>query len=232
MESFPNAAPQQIGIDFAPAFGYNTADTRLSWKGADMKKRKFSTVPLEETMPLLGAEQFLEWQINAPPRSPSASLQEHLRRLERFDTAGTSAAKLLLVDALLMEIVPNYPSLKVWKGETLETATMKGRAAYLITPPYAYMKTPLLCATEAKRDNFVRGRARCLAEMTACRELNQADGQDIDPFGFVSNGRAWWFYKLTAANEIYETRRYGGQGLPELLGVLDAICAECAKRVS
>ena len=196
-----------------------------------MRKRKFSGVTLEEVMPLIGTYQFTEWQMNAAPRLPGEHLQEDLRRLGRFDTVSAEAAKLLLADALLAECVAPYAALKVWKGALLESAAWKGRAAYLITPRCAYIKTPLLCAANAKGDDFGRGRAQCLAGMIACRERNLADGYEMDQFGFVSNGRTWQFYKLTLANAIYETRRHSGQGLPELLGALDTICAECAKRV-
>ena len=196
-----------------------------------MKKRKFSSMQLGDVMPLIGTAQFTKWHINAAPHLPSAHLQEALRRLDAFDTARTEAAKLLLVDTLLAEIVPNHAQLKVWKGEALESAMLTGFADYLITPPYAYVKTPLLCAAEAKKDDFEKGEAQCLAEMVACRERNQADGYDIDLFGFVSNGQVWRFYKLTTTNEIFATAEYTTLYLPELLGALDTICVECAKRV-
>ena len=138
---------------------------------------------------------------------------------------------MLLVDTLLAEIISNHPKLKVWKGEALQPAMLTGFADYLITPMVAYVTTLLLCAAEAKRDNFEAGRAQCLAEMAACREKNQADGHDIDLFGFVSNGQTWKFYQLTTTNTIYETAEYTTLYLPDLLGVLDTICAECAKRI-
>ena len=196
-----------------------------------MRKRKFSEMTLEEAMPLIGTAQFIKWNLNVPPRPPSDHLREDLRRMDVFDTVSTEAAKLLLVDAMLAEIVPDHARLKVWKGEALVSQTLTGFADYLITPEYAYIKTPLLCAAEAKLDDFKRGRAQCVAELAACREKNQADGYDLDLFGFVSNGQTWLFYKLTTASEIYETSKYGVNALPELLGALDYICAECAKRV-
>ena len=196
-----------------------------------MRKRKFSDVRIDEVMPLIGTAQFTKWRIDAHARPPSETLLEILRRMDSFDTVRTEAAKLLLVDALIGETVPAYKQLKVWKGEALASSTLTGFADYLITPPYAYMKTPLLCATEAKKDNFDKGRAQCLAELVACRERNTADGYNIDLFGIVSNGQLWYFYKLTTANVVYETTEYGLNALPELLGALDYICAECAKRV-
>ena len=59
----------------------------------------------------------------------------------------------------------------------------------------------------------------------------RAEGHNIDQFGFVSNGQTWQFYQLTTTNEIYETSDYNVESLPRLLGALDYICAECAKRV-
>ena len=196
-----------------------------------MRKRKFSNMKLDEAMPLIGTAEFTEWHIEAPPRPPSDTLKEVLGWLRSFDTVRTEAAKLLLVDALLAQTVSAYSQLKVWKGEALVSATLTGFADYLITPRFAYMKTPLLCAAEAKKDDFDNGRAQCIAEMAACRERNAADGYDLDIFGFVSNGQTWLFYKLTTAGEIFETSEYGVNALPELLGALDYICGECAKRV-
>ena len=196
-----------------------------------MRKRKFSNMKLDEAMSLIGTAEFTEWHIEAPLRPPSDILMGLLSWLRSFDTVRTEAAKLLLMDALLAQTVSAYSQLKVWKGAALESATLTGFADYLITPRFAYMKTPLLCAAEAKKDDFDNGRAQCLAELVACREKNLADGYDIDLFGFVSNGQTWLFYKLTTTNEIYETSEYNVENLPRLLGALDYICAECAKRV-
>ena len=196
-----------------------------------MRKRSFSDMTLEEAMPLVAAERFTPWTLDSLPRPPSETLTRVLRRLQRFDTVGTEAAKLLLIDALLAECIEVYEHLKVWKGEALVSATLTGFADYLITPDYAYVKTPLLCAAEAKLDDFKKGRAQCVGELAACREKNAAAHYDIDLFGFVSNGQLWQFYKLTTTSEIYETSEYSMNALPELLGALDTICAECAKRV-
>ena len=196
-----------------------------------MRKRKFSNMKLDEAMPLIGTAEFTEWHIEAPLRPPSDILMGLLSWLRSFDTVRTEAAKLLLVDALLAQTVSAYSQLKVWKGAALESATLTGFADYLITPDYAFVKAPLLCAAEAKRDDFKQGRAQCVGELAACREKNTAAKYDLDLFGFVSNGQIWQFYKLTTTNEIFETAEYTTLYLPQLLGALDYICAECAKRV-
>ncbi len=186
---------------------------------------------LKDAMALIGKDQFTKWILNTPSRPPTETLQEVLRRFEGFDTVGTEAAKLLIADALLAEIILSYHNLKVWKGEALESPTLTGFADYLITPRFAFVKTPLLCAAEAKRDDFVKWRAQCMAEMAACREANLADGYDLDTFGFVTNGQTWQFYQYTIAGDILETAEYSLSYLPELLGALDYVCGECAKRV-
>jgi hypothetical protein len=194
-------------------------------------KRTYSQLTLAEAMQLVPADRITPWELDAPPRPPSATIQDYLRRLRVFDLENTEAAKLLLIDALLAEVVPDHPHLKIWKAMPLETDTLTGVADYLFTPDYAYLKVPLLCVAEAKRDDFVQGRTQCLAEMVACRWNNQREGHATDVYGIVSNGQTWQFYKLTQANEVYETSQYGLNDLPGLLGALDAVCAECARNI-
>lgn len=192
-------------------------------------KRTYSSFTLQEAMRLIPAEDFTRWQLQAPPRPPSEVLLSVLHRLESFDLQTTEEGKALLIDALLAEVVPDYPTLKVWKATTLEADELTGLADYLITPRRAYVATPLLCVAEAKRDDFMQGRAQCLTEMVACMRINQRDGHAMDVFGIVSNGQNWQFYKLTCAGEVYETDQFFIRDLPELLGALDFVCAECSK---
>ena len=142
---------------------------------------------------------------------------------------------MLLIDALLVEIVPAYPNLRVWKAAPLESDTLTGIADYLIAPKRAYLETPLLCAVEAKRDDFEQGRAQCVAEMGACRWNNQQTdsgwqqaGQATTVFGIVSNGQSWQFFRLSPSGVVAQTQTYTTGFLPELLGALDHVCAACA----
>ncbi len=194
-------------------------------------KRNYARLSLRDALELLQRDVLMPWHLAAPPRPPSADLQAHLQRLASFDLTATEAAKTLLIDALLAEIVPQHPKLKVWKAALLQTDTLTGMADYLIAPHRAYLATPLLCVTEAKRDDFERGRVQCLGELYACAWNNGRAGHDLDVFGIVSNGQGWQFYKLTRAGDPYETGLYTAEYLPELLGALDAICAECARAV-
>jgi hypothetical protein len=194
-------------------------------------KRKYSALGLEDAMLLIPAKRLIPWGITVPSHPPSATLTDNLRRLRVFDLETTEVAKTLLIDTLFAEIVPNHANLKVWKAMPLETDTLTGITDYLIAPDYAYLSTPLLCVAEAKRDDFVQGRAQCIAEMAACQWVNRQRAHETDIYGIVSNGQGWQFYKLTLNGEVYETGLYTIEFLPELLGVLDFICAECAKLV-
>ena len=194
-------------------------------------KRNYSSISLEEAMTLIGRDTFLRWQLPVNSRPPSDRLNEDLRRLESFDLQTTEQAKTLLIDALFLEVVPNHPKLKVWKAAVLKTDTLTGGADYLIAPKRAFLTTPLLCVTEAKRDDFERGRAQCIAEMAACVWNNRQRGHEADVFGVVSNGQGWQFYSLTQAGDIFESEVYGISALPILLGVLHSICTECANNI-
>lgn len=195
------------------------------------QKRNYAAFSLKDSMKLIPAERFTRWQIPASPRPPSDFFKEDMRRLAAFDLKSSEQAKTLLIDALLAEVVPLHPRLKVWKAAALNTDTLKGVADYLMAPHRAYLETPLLCVAEAKKDDFEQGAAQCIAEMVACQWNNQQENHAIDVYGIVSNGQTWQFYKLTLAGEIYETGSYTTEFLPELLGVLDYICGECAKNV-
>jgi hypothetical protein len=198
---------------------------------APNQKRNYAGFTLKDAMKLIPAEQFTRWQIPAPPRPPSDILQANLQRLEAFDLKSSEQAKTLLIDVLFAEIVPLHPNLKVWKAATLNTDTLTGVADYLMAPRRAYLETPLLCVVEAKRDDFEQGTAQCIAEMVACRWNIQQANHDKEIFGVVSNGQVWQLYQLTPIAEILESGLYTVDDLPELLGALDYVCAECAKNV-
>ena len=194
-------------------------------------KRVYSAISLEEAMQLVPADRLTLWELTTEPRQPSDTIRDYLNRLRVFDLDNSEAAKLLLIDALFAEIVPNHNPLKVWKAMALETDTLTGVADYVLSPNYAYLKTPLLCVAKAKRDDFVQGRAQCIAEIVACDWKNRQQNIDIDVYGIVSNGQGWVFYKLTTTNAVFETVLYTISDLPKLLGALNAVCASCAENI-
>jgi len=192
-------------------------------------KRDFSGLTLKQAMQLIPAQDLLPWELNTPERPPSDIWQTNLIRLQSFALFASEAAKTLLIDAILLEVVPNYPRLKVWKAALLEADTVAGVADYLIAPKRAYLETPLLCATLAKRDDFEMGEVQCIAEMAACLQNNRRDGVETDVYGIVSNGQGCVFYRLTTGGEVFVSGLFSSNDLPKLLGALDFVCAACAR---
>lgn len=194
-------------------------------------KKNYSTMTLEEAMHLIGSDRLSEWHLDAPPLPPSETLREVLRRLQYFDLSASEPAKVLLIDALFIEIIPRHEKLKIWKEAPLNTDVTTGYVDYLIAPNRAYLATPLLCVAEAKKDDFLRGQIQCLAEMAACRICNQQRGISTDIYGIVSNGQGWQFYRLTKTGNVSHTAQYGIEHLNDVLGALDYIFRECAANV-
>ena len=194
-----------------------------------MIRRSFSVLTLREGMELVPAQHIADWNLNAPPRPPSDSLHVALHRLQSFHQ---HSAKRSYVDALLAEVVPDYPRLKVWHGEPLESPEVGGDVDYLFAPSRGYADTPFVCAaTIARRDDFDDRMTQCIAEMAACRDNNIRDGHDLEVYGIVSNGQVWVFYRLTRTPEVFVSGAFTMNRLPELLGALDHVIAACADNI-
>ena len=196
-----------------------------------MARRNFSGLRLEEAMELVPANDITRWDLMVAERAPTETLLTMLKRFESYDIEGSEAGRVLLIDTILSDIVPLYQTLKLWKDEPLEAGDVVGVADYLIAPRRAYLKTPLLCAIEAKRDDFVKGQVQCIAEMAVCQQKNIRDGHDTEVYGIVSNGKGWEFYWLTRAPEVFVSGLFTMNDLPKLLGALDHVIAACADNI-
>ena len=196
-----------------------------------MVRRSFSGLRAKDALELVPVQDTNSWDLYATPYPPSDVLIANLERTKSFALTASEAAKVTLIDTILLEIVPNYPTLKVWKEEPLESGTVGGIVDYLIAPRRGYVETPLLCAIEAKLDDFAAGEVQCIAEMAACRDNNLRDGHNLEIHGIVSNGQGWIFYRLTRTPEVWVSGLFTMNDLPKLLGALDHVCAACAANV-
>ena len=197
-----------------------------------MMRRSFSGLKAKDALELVPVRRTTEWHLEAPERAPSEVLLTMLERYAlAFGLTGSEAAKVMIIDTILAEIVPLHRGLKVWKSEPLEGNTVGGIADYLIAPNYGYVETPLLCAIEAKLDDFAAGEVQCIAEMTVCRDNNRRDGHETEIHGIVSNGQGWVFYRLTRTPQVWVSGLFTMNDLPRLLGVLDLVCAACAANI-
>ena len=191
-------------------------------------KRKFSSLTPADAFDLFQRDNFMAWNLEAPPLPPSAILPAIFKRLEGFDLETSEAAKELRIDALFGEIIIRHEQMKIWKTAPLSTDTLNGFADYIIAPRRAFVRTPLLCAVEAKRDDFNLGAAQCVGEMYACQWLNAQESFSSNIYGIVSNGANWQFYKAASNGDLYRSPLLVITNLPQLLGALDAVFAACA----
>lgn len=195
------------------------------------EKKKFSSFTVKEALKRLGLEDLTGWKPDFAPLAPTEFFAERLRRLENFDLTQTEDAKELLIEAVCEDVLERHRSLRAWKSVALSTDELTGRADYLIAKRRRYVETPLLCVTEAKRDDFEKGLGQCLAEMEACRWNNERDGILIDIYGIVTNGDGWRFYKLTVDNEVLETAQFSLANVKDVLGALGFVFTKCEENL-
>ena len=194
-------------------------------------RKNFSSFTASEALQELDVNELLRWEITIPPYHPSAFLPERLRRLENFDLTFSERAKELLIDAFCEEVVEQHPHLKIWKAAPLQSEDLIGQVGYLIAPRKAYLTTPLLCAVEAKKDDFEKGLAQCLVEMKACRWNNEQAGNPLEVYGIVTNGEGWKFYKLTIQGQVFETLLYSLSDRDKILGILEYVFTKCEENL-
>ena len=75
-------------------------------------------------MLLIPAAEFAGWDMAVLEHEPGGYLRDTLTRLTCFDMTGSEAAKLMLIDAVLLEEIPRHERLKAWKGESLDTGIL------------------------------------------------------------------------------------------------------------
>ena len=214
-----------------------------------MTRCSFSSLRRKDAFDLVPIRDTTVWDLRTDALAPSDVLLAVLERTKSFALPASEAAKGILIDSILVEILPKFPGLPAWKDEPLETGNTGGVAdsgenevfAHLIAPSRSYIETPLLCAVEAKLDDFTAGEIQCIAEMAvqakvpealyALRDNNIRDGHDLETHGIVSNGQGWVFYRLTRTPEVFVSGLFTMNDMPKLLGALDHVIAACADNI-
>ena len=87
---------------------------------------------------------------------------------------------------------------------------------------------PFLAVAEAKKEDFTKGWAQCLAEMIACQKINADESVVI--YGIVPTGLVWEFGKLEQDTFTKHIFSYSIRDPNQIFGILDFIFAECEKR--
>lgn len=191
------------------------------------KRKRFSQINLRDALEIVGINKLEEWQPDFVQIQPSEHYLETIKRLRaNFDVLLSESAKLLLIDAALLEVIQYFPHLKIWKEAALQTDSLTGIVDYLIAPQGTVYQMPLLCVIEAKKDDFEKGLAQCLTEMYACLLFNQPQHQ-VPIYGIVTNAKLWQFYYLDLDKTCYESAAYSETNIADILGILHKILTDC-----
>ena len=104
---------------------------------------------------------------------------------------------------------------------------LSGFCDFLVSrsPDQSVLEAPVVVAVEAKRQDFEKGLAQCIAEMVAAHIYNERNGKDMgEIYGCVTTGDIWRFLVLRGdlaevENQAFDITSDAGQ----ILGILWAM---------
>lgn len=103
--------------------------------------------------------------------------------------------------SLILNIVTKKNHISLWSHVRFDVSEPEGLVGipdFIIAPASDIGTTfikPIVCISEAKKDNFNEGWAQVLAEMIAAQIFN--GNEPIEVYGIVTTGNFWEFGKLT-----------------------------------
>ena len=185
------------------------------------------------------AYSLIHQRISGLDKIQFATVSEYLTNEIQFvlDNADYKISEETICESLL------YPILKeIWKAYVNEFTlwshkslvyddTLKGVPDYIFSKRskhgYIAFENPYIAVVEAKLDDFVGGWVQCALEMIAIQKINMQKEKPI--YGIVTNGDFWEFGKLE--NDLFTQykEKISISNLPQLMGVLDYILAECKR---
>ena len=141
------------------------------------------------------------------------------------------AACETLIYPLLREVWKSYrETLTLWSHQPLTyDAELSGTPDYMVARrsplgPIVF-DAPFFLVVEAKKDDFVRGWAQCLAAMLAAQKLNGRPSQTL--YGVSTNGLAWQFGRLEKDEFTQEPEPFTLQSLDTLAAALHYVFSRC-----
>lgn len=166
---------------------------------------------------------------------PEESLTAQLSWVEtrRKSSSGEMFMREFYIAPIMLSALHKREYLNIWANDyaLFYTDEFSGYPDYLITgmrnPKAAEEpeQKPYLAVAEAKKENFDEGWGQCLAEMYACRQLNEL--ADAPIWGIVSTGETWQFGKLIGDTFTRHVSSVDLDPLGKLLAILDYIFGEC-----
>lgn len=129
-----------------------------------------------------------------------------------------------------------HRKLKLWSHRSLVyDRELYGEPDYLVSVMIEgvidkLINKPFLAVAEAKKEDFARGWAQCLAEMIACQKINEDESVVI--YGIVPTGLVWEFGKLEQNTFTKHIVSYSISAPNKIFGILDFIFTECEKQIT
>ncbi len=82
------------------------------------------------------------------------------------------------------------------------------------------VSAPIVMVAEAKRDDFDKGAAQCMAEMIAAKIFNERKGKPEEVFGVITNGTIWQFAKFRNEEIIEVSGDFLLENIEKIIGIL------------
>ncbi len=130
-----------------------------------------------------------------------------------------------IIFPILREIYKRYADNYVlWSHESIGyDETLNATPDYFIATKsemgLSVVGTPILMLVEAKKNDFERGWAQCLAELVAAKKIN--DDATFPIYGIVTDGIFWQFGRLVCDTFTQNLTPFSFTDLPRLFGVID-----------
>ena len=154
----------------------------------------------------LGSELVFPTVLPALPSNAEASLSLLTQQLDRdADIARrnpTDKAKCAFIIAPVLATLRQIHHIGVHAGVQFDVSIidkLTGQCDFLVTlsDELEIIEAPVLVVTQARQAVMTEGVGRCVAEMIAAQQFNQASGLPPLPiFGCITNGMSWRFLQL------------------------------------
>ena len=178
----------------------------------------------------------IELFANTPEIAPSPWLTEALRRGREQGFASEKSRSERLVTPILMELSDrNHHDFSIYSGMNLdidEAAGLRGECDFVfsLSRVQDFVSAPVVCITEAKKQDLEQGTVPCTAQLLGARKLNELEGTSPSVlYGCSTTGIEWRFLKLVGQTVTLDEDRYLITDLGKLLGVLQQILDESRK---
>ena len=197
-----------------------------------MAYSKFTARDLKK---IFGVEEVFQTNVlsNIPPRQASEWLKTSLSHgVELALAQDTEKSRSELIISPIFVELRNQAEKKISIFSGVEfnvdrNLKLTGECDFLVSRSayQSVLEAPVMVAVEAKRQDFEKGYAQCIAEMIAIRIFNEREGQPSEKvYGCVTTGDIWRFLILRANEAIIEATAFDvREDLERILGILWAM---------